>query len=211
MRTKITELGKLHFLDEGGLVCSVTSSELLSLDESILKASLYWASANEGELAVGDLVAHYEHGVARYCGRKSINQGDGEADFLLLEFAHGARLRVPLTRSDLVQKLGMDYALSYINTERSVAHKWPQSYCIEVLPNAYAWPGIGTFPSIPQEKEWFQAPPGSTPQARAERRRAQEMAGQRRAEAVCAWIWREPCSPSTPTRRTVRRLPEASQ
>lgn len=27
-----------------------------------------------------------------------------------------------------------------------------RSYCIEVLPNAYQWPGIGTFPEFPEEQ-----------------------------------------------------------
>jgi 5-methylcytosine-specific restriction endonuclease McrA len=36
------------------------------------------------------------------------------------------------------------------------AGKWPQSYCVEALPNAYAWPGIGNFPELklPQESEF---------------------------------------------------------
>ena len=37
-------------------------------------------------------------------GLKEINQGDGNAEFMLLEYAEGARLYVPLTRLDLVQK-----------------------------------------------------------------------------------------------------------
>src|SRR5438094_10283701 len=98
MRTKITELGNLHFLNDGGLVCSVTVYQAPSLDKSICTTSLYWTSASQDELAVGDLVGHSEHGVARYCGRQPLNQGDGEEYFLLLEFAHGARLYVPLTR-----------------------------------------------------------------------------------------------------------------
>src|SRR4029077_12676910 len=37
-------------------------------------------------------------------GLKEINQGNGNAEFMLLEYAEGARLYVPLTRLDLVQK-----------------------------------------------------------------------------------------------------------
>ena len=45
-----------------------------------------------------------EHGIGQYNGLKEINQGDGAAEFMLLEYADAARLYVPLTRLDLVQK-----------------------------------------------------------------------------------------------------------
>ena len=47
---------------------------------------------------------HVEHGIGQYEGLKEINQGDGTAEFMLLGYAEGARLYVPLTRLDLVQK-----------------------------------------------------------------------------------------------------------
>ena len=53
---------------------------------------------------MGDYVVHVEHGIGQYQGLKEINQGDGNAEFMLLEYAEGARLYVPLTRLDLVQK-----------------------------------------------------------------------------------------------------------
>ena len=56
------------------------------------------------DLQVGDYVVHIEHGIGQYHGLKEINQGDGTAEFMLLEYAEGARLYVPLTRLDLVQK-----------------------------------------------------------------------------------------------------------
>ena len=56
------------------------------------------------DLQVGDYVVHVEHGIGQYQGLKEINQGDGVAEFMLLEYAEGARLYVPLTRLDLVQK-----------------------------------------------------------------------------------------------------------
>jgi len=56
------------------------------------------------DLQVGDYVVHVEHGIGQYQGLKEINQGDGNAEFMLLEYAEGARLYVPLTRLDLVQK-----------------------------------------------------------------------------------------------------------
>ena len=57
------------------------------------------------DLAVGDYVVHVEHGIGQYQGLKEIAQGDGDkAEFMILEYAEGARLYVPLTRLDLVQK-----------------------------------------------------------------------------------------------------------
>jgi len=57
------------------------------------------------DLAVGDYVVHVEHGIGQYHGLKEIPQEDGGAvEFMVLEYAEGARLYVPLTRLDLVQK-----------------------------------------------------------------------------------------------------------
>jgi transcription-repair coupling factor (superfamily II helicase) len=56
------------------------------------------------DLQVGDYVVHVEHGIGQYLGLKEINQGNGAAEFMVLEYADAARLYVPLTRLDLVQK-----------------------------------------------------------------------------------------------------------
>ncbi len=57
------------------------------------------------DLAAGDYVVHVEHGIGRYEGLREIPQADGsKAEFMVLEYAEGARLYVPLTRLDLVQK-----------------------------------------------------------------------------------------------------------
>ncbi len=48
---------------------------------------------------------HVEHGIGQYQGLKEVPQEDGAAaEFMVLEYAEGARLYVPLTRLDLVQK-----------------------------------------------------------------------------------------------------------
>ncbi len=57
------------------------------------------------DLAVGDYVVHVEHGIGQYQGLKEVPQEDGTAaEFMVLEYAEAARLYVPLTRLDLVQK-----------------------------------------------------------------------------------------------------------
>jgi len=47
---------------------------------------------------------HVEHGIGMYQGLKEIQQGEVTGEFMLLEFAEGAKLYVPLTRLDLIQK-----------------------------------------------------------------------------------------------------------
>jgi transcription-repair coupling factor (superfamily II helicase) len=58
------------------------------------------------DLAMGDYVVHVEHGIAQYQGLREIAMGEGESkgEFMVLEFAEAAKLYVPLTRLDLIQK-----------------------------------------------------------------------------------------------------------
>ncbi len=56
------------------------------------------------DLTVGDYVVHVEHGIARYQGLREIEQDGVSLEFMILEFAEAARLYIPLTRLDLIQK-----------------------------------------------------------------------------------------------------------
>jgi transcription-repair coupling factor (superfamily II helicase) len=56
------------------------------------------------DLTIGDYVVHVEHGIGRYVGLKEIEQDGLTVEFMMLEFADQARLYVPLTRLDLIQK-----------------------------------------------------------------------------------------------------------
>ncbi len=57
------------------------------------------------DLAVGDYVVHVEHGIARYEGLRSLDQPDGTVlELMILNFENDAKLYVPLTRLDLIQK-----------------------------------------------------------------------------------------------------------
>ena len=56
------------------------------------------------DLAIGDYVVHVEHGIAQYQGLKEIVQDGVAVEFMILEFAEQAKLYVPLTRLDLIQK-----------------------------------------------------------------------------------------------------------
>jgi len=57
------------------------------------------------DLTVGDYVVHVEHGIAQYCGLRVIEEPDNPPlELMILEFADQAKLYVPLTRLDLIQK-----------------------------------------------------------------------------------------------------------
>ncbi len=56
------------------------------------------------DLTIGDYVVHVEHGIAQYQGLKEIVQDGLAIEFMILEFAEQAKLYVPLTRLDLIQK-----------------------------------------------------------------------------------------------------------
>src|SRR6185437_5439535 len=49
------------------------------------------------DLQVSDYVVHVEHGIGQYQGLKEIQQDDSTIELMLLEYAEGARLYVPLT------------------------------------------------------------------------------------------------------------------
>jgi transcription-repair coupling factor (superfamily II helicase) len=61
------------------------------------------------DLAVGDLVVHEDHGIGRYLGLRTMNIGDRDGDFLLLEYSENNQLYLPVERLDLISKyLGGD-------------------------------------------------------------------------------------------------------
>jgi transcription-repair coupling factor (superfamily II helicase) len=61
-------------------------------------------SADRFDLKAGDYVVHVEHGVGRFLGIREIAQGDTKGDYMLLEYAGGNKLYVPLSRMDLVTR-----------------------------------------------------------------------------------------------------------
>jgi transcription-repair coupling factor (superfamily II helicase) len=56
------------------------------------------------DLTVGDYVVHVEHGIAKYMGLRTLEQDGAPLELMILEFAEQAKLYVPLTRLDLIQK-----------------------------------------------------------------------------------------------------------
>jgi len=56
------------------------------------------------ELKPGDYVVHLEHGIGRFLGVRELEAGGQDGDFMMLEYAGGSKLYVPLSRLDLVQR-----------------------------------------------------------------------------------------------------------
>jgi transcription-repair coupling factor (superfamily II helicase) len=71
---------------------------------SLTKGQLAAFAADIADLKPGDYVVHATHGIGRFAGLREIAQGEQKGDFMLVEYAGEAKLYVPLTRMDLIQK-----------------------------------------------------------------------------------------------------------
>jgi transcription-repair coupling factor (superfamily II helicase) len=116
------------------------------------------------DLQVGDYVVHVEHGIGQYQGLKEINQGDGDTEFMVLEYADAAKLYVPLTRLDLVQKYrsaeGARPVLSHLGTAawgrtKARVRKAMQDMTEELL-KLYAQRKAAQGHSFPADNEWMR-------------------------------------------------------
>jgi transcription-repair coupling factor (superfamily II helicase) len=56
------------------------------------------------ELKIGDPVVHENHGIARYRGLIHFDYGDGDTEFLHLEYAEGATLYVPVSHLHVISR-----------------------------------------------------------------------------------------------------------
>ncbi|MDP1651304.1 MAG: transcription-repair coupling factor [Rhodocyclaceae bacterium] len=56
------------------------------------------------ELKVGDPVVHENHGIGRYLGLVHMDLGDGDAEFLQLEYANEAKLYVPVAQLEVISR-----------------------------------------------------------------------------------------------------------
>jgi len=56
------------------------------------------------DLKAGDFVVHVDHGIGRFQGLRQVSVDGVNGEFLLLEYAEDAKVYVPLTRLDLMQK-----------------------------------------------------------------------------------------------------------
>ena len=56
------------------------------------------------EVKVGDPVVHEQHGIGRYLGLQNMDLGEGDTEFLTLEYAGGDRLYVPVSSLHLISR-----------------------------------------------------------------------------------------------------------
>ncbi len=56
------------------------------------------------ELKIGDPVVHAQHGIGRYMGLVSMDLGEGETEFLHLEYASDAKLYVPVAQLHVISR-----------------------------------------------------------------------------------------------------------
>jgi transcription-repair coupling factor (superfamily II helicase) len=56
------------------------------------------------ELKIGDPVVHINHGIGRYMGLESLDLGEGETEFLHLEYAKDSKLYVPVSQLHVISR-----------------------------------------------------------------------------------------------------------
>jgi len=106
----------------GGFLISSGSQELALLTENELYAATARPRSGAGrrsdarrsnleswlrdlsELRINDPVVHEQHGIGRYLGLTHLDQGEGETEFLHLEYAGGDALYVPVAQLHLISR-----------------------------------------------------------------------------------------------------------
>lgn len=92
--SKLTIFGSEDLFDTSALVAQPAST----------RSAAAAFQADIADLKPGDYVIHTQHGVGRFVEIRTIAQGELTGDFMVLEYSNDAKLYVPLTRMDLVQK-----------------------------------------------------------------------------------------------------------
>lgn len=74
------------------------------LRESARKSNVENMLRDLSEVRIGDAVVHEQHGVGRYLGLVTLDLGEGETEFLHLEYAGGDKLYVPVSNLHLINR-----------------------------------------------------------------------------------------------------------
>jgi transcription-repair coupling factor (superfamily II helicase) len=80
------------------------SSDLVARPGAPGKAAASAFKFDIADLKEGDYVVHAIHGVGKFIGLRELGQGEQRGDFMLIEYSGEAKLYVPLTRLDLIDK-----------------------------------------------------------------------------------------------------------
>ena len=92
---------KLAFVTETELYASLPRSRAA---RAAKKTSVEGMLRDLSELKPGDPVVHEQHGIARYAGLINLDLGEGEGEFLLLEYAGGDKLYVPVAQLHVISR-----------------------------------------------------------------------------------------------------------
>ena len=104
--------GPLHagFVYPGRGFAIVTENELYAAQARTRREREGRRATTEGmlrdlsEVKIGDPVVHEQHGIGRYLGLKTMDLGEGETEFLTLEYAGGDKLYVPVSGLHLISR-----------------------------------------------------------------------------------------------------------
>jgi len=105
-------VGPIHagFIDRARGLAIVTENELYAAqartrrDRDTRRATSEGMLRDLSEVKVGDPVVHEQHGIGRYLGLRTMDLGEGETEFLTLEYAGGDRLYVPVSGLHLISR-----------------------------------------------------------------------------------------------------------
>jgi transcription-repair coupling factor (superfamily II helicase) len=98
------------FVLEGERLAIVTENELYAsqvrqrTQREARRVTNEYMLRDLSEVKIGDPVVHEQHGIGRYLGLQSMNLGEGETEFLTLEYAGSDKLYVPVSNLYLISR-----------------------------------------------------------------------------------------------------------
>ena len=98
------------FVHSSGGFAVITENELYATHARTRREREGRRATTEGmlrdlsEVKIGDPVVHEQHGIGRYLGLQTMDLGEGETEFLTLEYAGGDKLYVPVSGLHLISR-----------------------------------------------------------------------------------------------------------
>ena len=95
-------LGNLAFITETELYAG--SGRRIGKKKQEAVTQVEFMVRDLSELKIGDPVVHVNHGIGRYMGLTSMDLGEGETEFLHLEYARDTKLYVPVSQLHVISR-----------------------------------------------------------------------------------------------------------
>jgi transcription-repair coupling factor (superfamily II helicase) len=97
------------FVDDAGEVALITENELFPTQARNRTSRERRVSSENmlrdlAEVSPGDPVVHMQHGVGRYTGLTTMELGEGQTEFLTLEYHGGDKLYVPVSQLEVINR-----------------------------------------------------------------------------------------------------------